>query len=298
MLTVDTIPRLSLAAMNVHVLPVSEVENTLVLPKPFVELAKLLKFDEAAAKKKLKELTARMFKQASADVDRCIIDATRRRIDYATKAIGLTARSSTESLKEFAAAIAKIDPAVIYQSCGRSSMGPLRPRTILRFFGFMTTRGSFPKPAESLGLKGRKELEEFIGRAIPSKKDGAAFLEALRRELPTLQVKRTLGIGVRIARRSDPRAEIKDATVKTSTTGITTPFAVEYARTSEKTRKGAPTLLGPVNAGGAPVQAQIFVLSDGVSEKRRGTDSRRRETGHKGSYHAEKPGPMTLSSSS
>ncbi len=82
--------------MNVHVLPVSEVENTLVLPKPFVELAKLLKFDEAAAKKKLKELTARMFKQASADVDRCIIDATRRRIDYATKAIGLTARSSTE----------------------------------------------------------------------------------------------------------------------------------------------------------------------------------------------------------
>ena len=42
--------------MNVNVLPVSQVENALLLPKSFIELTKLLKFDDAAAKQKLEEL--------------------------------------------------------------------------------------------------------------------------------------------------------------------------------------------------------------------------------------------------
>jgi hypothetical protein len=51
--------------MNVKVLAVSEVENALLLPRPFVELAKLLKFDAAGAGKKLEELRRRRYPGAT-----------------------------------------------------------------------------------------------------------------------------------------------------------------------------------------------------------------------------------------
>jgi SEC-C motif len=61
---------------------------------------------------------------------------------------------------------------------------------------------------------------------------------------------------------SDPREEIAGATL--STKDCTTPFNVEYARSSNK-RKGAPTLV-PVTEGGARVRAKIFLLNVSVEE--------------------------------
>lgn len=57
---------------------------------------------------------------------------------------------------------------------------------------------------------------------------------------------------------SDPGKEIRSATVETKG-GVTTPFKVEYARSSTG-RKGAPTLV-PVTNGGARVRAKIFVVN-------------------------------------
>lgn len=48
--------------------------------------------------------------------------------------------------------------------------------------------------------------------------------------------------------------------------GMTTPFAVEFARSS-RTRDGGPTLV-PVPHGGAPVPASLLVLDDGVDVQR------------------------------
>src|SRR5258708_23224778 len=62
----------------------------------------------------------------------------------------------------------------------------------------------------------------------------------------------------------DPGPEIAAATARIES-GVTTPFRVEFARTST-TRGGAPTLM-PVTAGGAPVPAQIIVLKDTISRE-------------------------------
>lgn len=278
-----------LASMNVNVLPVSEVENALLLPKPFVELAKLLKFDDAGAVKKLDELTAFVFKQAKADADRCIIDATRRRVDYMAKAIGLKAKSIGDLAKEFEAKTAKIDPAAIYAELRKEFDAAIDASDYPKILRLYDDKGLLAKASRILGWNGRKELEEFIGRALLSE-DGAAFLDALRTELPKVKVKRTLGILAYGSLISDPRAEIADATIKTLTTGVFTPFAVEFARSSQ-TRKGAPTLV-PVETGGGSVRAQIFVLSDDISETEAQDRLWRRETGRTGSYRAPaKPGP-------
>src|SRR5947209_6105642 len=63
---------------------------------------------------------------------------------------------------------------------------------------------------------------------------------------------------------SDPGVELANATA--SRIEAETPFAVEYGRTSKRTRGGAPTLV-PVRTGGAHVKATIFVLKDSISEQ-------------------------------
>lgn len=56
-----------------------------------------------------------------------------------------------------------------------------------------------------------------------------------------------------------------------------TPFRVEFARRSSKTRGGAPTLV-PVRKGGAQVRAKILILHEGVSQARAEQLLWRRET--------------------
>jgi cation transport regulator ChaC len=56
----------------------------------------------------------------------------------------------------------------------------------------------------------------------------------------------------------NPGPEIEGGTVDTKR-GITTPFNVEFARSSKK-RGGAPTLV-PVEGYGSPVQARMFILN-------------------------------------
>jgi hypothetical protein len=100
------------------------------------------------------------------------------------------------------------------------------------------------------------------------------------------------GFGSLIA---DPGEELAKATA--SRMEAETPFAVEYGRTSKRTRGGAPTLV-PVNSGGAHVKATIFVLKDSISQQEAKNILWRRETRQVGSGKAYKrpanPGPSSV----
>jgi hypothetical protein len=100
------------------------------------------------------------------------------------------------------------------------------------------------------------------------------------------------GFGSLIA---DPGEELANATA--SRMEAETPFAVEYGRTSKRTRGGAPTLV-PVSSGGAHVKATIFVLKDSISEQEAKSILWRRETRQVGSDKAYRrpntPGPNSV----
>jgi hypothetical protein len=100
------------------------------------------------------------------------------------------------------------------------------------------------------------------------------------------------GFGSLIA---DPGEELASATA--SRVDAETPFAVEYGRTSQRTRGGAPTLV-PVKTGGAKVKATIFVLKDSISEHEAANILWRRETRQVGSgktyRRPAKPGPNSV----
>lgn len=74
---------------------------------------------------------------------------------------------------------------------------------------------------------------------------------------------KTVGILAYGSLMAHPGPEIASATVATRK-GVTTPFNVEFARSSSG-RRGAPTLV-PMKECGAPVQAQIFVLNVAETE--------------------------------
>jgi hypothetical protein len=89
----------------------------------------------------------------------------------------------------------------------------------------------------------------------------------------------------------DPGAEIAASTVEILRLGITTPFPVEFARSS-RSRAGAPTLV-PVATGGARIPARVLVLRRDISEPQARDMLWRRETGRKGKAPASlsAPGP-------
>lgn len=92
----------------------------------------------------------------------------------------------------------------------------------------------------------------------------------------------------------DPGEEIADATIHT-VANVLTPFSIEFARQSGKTRGGAPTLV-PVPDGGSTVQGQVFVVD--VAEGEAANRLWRREVRKVGTGRAYVPpkeiGPNTV----
>ena len=89
----------------------------------------------------------------------------------------------------------------------------------------------------------------------------------------------------------DPGGELREATQHTIK-GVTTPFAVEYARSSS-TRGFGPTLV-PVDEGGLPVVGAVLVMNPETTLQEARDRLYRRETGEVGSdktyVHLERPG--------
>jgi hypothetical protein len=174
-----------LAAGNVKALAVSEVENVLLLPKPFVEMAKLLHFDQKGAEGKLSELIALVFKEATSDSNRWSIDATRRIIDRTMKTVGLEAKEIGDLQKEFEEKMRAIDAGVTYRKLLDEFNAAITSQDYPRILRLYDNKGLLAHAARILGQKSRKDLEEFVGRVLQNE-IGKDFLRALRDDLPKL----------------------------------------------------------------------------------------------------------------
>lgn len=174
-----------LAAGNVQVLAVSEVENVLLLSKPFVEVAKLLHFDQAGAEAKLRELVELVLKEASGDRKRWVIDKTRRVIDRIMKTVGLEAKEISDLQNEFQKKVSVIDANEIFKKLLNEFNETIDARNYPRILRLYDNKGLLAHAARILGQKSRKDLEEFVGRSLQNE-TGKEFLNAVRGELPKL----------------------------------------------------------------------------------------------------------------
>lgn len=157
----------ALEALGVYRLPVSEVENLLLLPQVFVALAKALNFELADAEERLSVLKQHVYGQATAQIDDISLRYTKRRIDAEMKRIGLASRNLADLQNEFQGAAQSIDPTLIFEEFKTALEASIAASDYERVLLCYDNKGLLSEAARQLGFQQNK-LEEFIGRAMRS----------------------------------------------------------------------------------------------------------------------------------
>lgn len=171
-----------LETKGVYRLPVSEVENLLLLPSVFLALAAALKFSESDAEARLAVLRAIVFAQAAQEIDSVCMRYTKRRVDVEMKRIGLSGSDITALDANFRQAAADIDPVAIFAEAKANLNTAISSNDYEKVLLVYDNKGLLSEVAKQLGYQ-QKALEEFIGRALRSD-ESSALHSALKQHLP------------------------------------------------------------------------------------------------------------------
>lgn len=173
-----------LTEINIHALPVAEIENFMLLPGPFLALAKIgVHLSEAEAEKRLNELQERVFHKAQDNLAATAIEAARRKVDALLKRVELeksTAQSMDDSYKQ---KIAQIAPMEIYKWQAREIEVAIQAKDYVKVLLLYANKGLFAEAAAVLRLQ-RAELERLIGRLLGADA-GQPLLREVRAALPS-----------------------------------------------------------------------------------------------------------------
>ncbi len=169
---------------GIYCLPVSEVENLLLLPDVFLAIARELKFDEFAAAAKLSALRTIVFGQASQQINQICLRYTRRRIDAEMKKIGLSGTDVDTLDSEFKAAASGIDARIIFDRTKADLSTAIFDQNYAKVLLYYDNKGLLADAAKLLGYQ-QKALEEFVGRALRSD-ESTGIHKALVESLPVL----------------------------------------------------------------------------------------------------------------
>jgi hypothetical protein len=168
---------------NIHVLPVAEIENLLLLPGPFLELARLvLRLNPTDARQRLDELKRRVFVKAKADLDTVAIEATRRKVDALLKRVELSKLSADAMRASYQQGIAPIDPMTMYNRRLAEIDSAIQTKKYEKILALYANKGLLSEAAAVLGQR-RDALEGLLGRLLGAE-DGKPLLAAVRAALP------------------------------------------------------------------------------------------------------------------
>lgn len=173
-----------LASRGIYRLPVSEVENLILLPRVFLALAEALQFTEADAQAKLQTLQTFIFTQADQQMDAICLRHTARRVDAEMKKMGLAGKDISNLIASFHKATAEIDPNAMFELAKTSLRSAISARDYEKVLLHYDNKGLLSEAARQLGYS-QKSLEEFIGRSLRSTSH-SALRTALTSYLPTV----------------------------------------------------------------------------------------------------------------
>lgn len=176
-----------LREQGIHVLPVAEIENVLILPPIFTELAKALHFSDDDITTRSENLTIDILAQAARDLDSASVRYAARRLDAELKRLGPTAKTIADLSSKYQAAVANIDPTALAKSYRTKLEDAIKARDVRTVLALYDNKGLLSLGAIRLGLKGKNELTEFAGRLLFGT-SGEAALKALKAELPSITI--------------------------------------------------------------------------------------------------------------
>jgi hypothetical protein len=154
-----------LAKNGIYRLPVSEVENLLLLPSVFLAIAKELKFEQQDAQAKLDALRSFVFDQANLQIDQICLRYTRRRVDAEMKKIGLFSTDISALDSEVKAAICRVDAQAIFSDIKSKIITAIADQDYEKVLLHYDNKGLLSEAAKQLNYQ-QKALEQFIGRIL------------------------------------------------------------------------------------------------------------------------------------
>lgn len=174
-----------LLKQSVHVLPVSEIENVLLLPQIFSLISKALHFEKATTDNQVTALANEIIGLLAKDMEPVSVRYAIRRLDAALKTLAPKASSIANLVNKYQSSIANIDPKTIAECYKAELEAVIKSNDLAKALALYDNKGLLSVGARHLGLKGRDELIEFVGRLIGSE-DGKEVLQALKSTLPSI----------------------------------------------------------------------------------------------------------------
>lgn len=168
----------ALEKKGVKALPVSEVENILLLPPVFREVAKAFHFSAEELDGKVAALEKVICEQASSSAPGAALRFARRQVDASMKAVDLKGKDAAEIQSRLTSAIGSIDIVKLAGDREKEIHAAVANRDTPKLLALIDQKGLLSEAARILGAENRKKLEEFVGRSLSSTAG-----ESLRKEL-------------------------------------------------------------------------------------------------------------------
>lgn len=172
-----------LKTKGVYTLPVSEVENLLLLPNVFLAIAKALKFTDQDAQHKLENLRTFVLQEANRNIDAVCLRYTKRRIDAEMKKVGLTGTDVASLEESFVDATAGVNVQKTFADVKSVLSDAVAAQNYEKVLLYYDNKGLLAEAARQLGYQ-QKALEEYIGRELRSA-ESSDLCAALAASLPT-----------------------------------------------------------------------------------------------------------------
>ncbi|WP_371060369.1 AAA family ATPase [Rhodosalinus sp. 5P4] len=173
----------------VRVLDVSEAENLLLLPHVLIEAALCLHHTRPEAETIVAKVKAKVIAKATDEISAVALRKTKRHIDTLLKQIDFNSKDITEFDETFTTSIKRISPVDMANSFEGAFTKYIEAddyQSVIREFD---SKSLVEIAAQALGLRSRKELQDFIGRILRSRE--GENLAAIIRDcvsLPGLQL--------------------------------------------------------------------------------------------------------------
>jgi energy-coupling factor transporter ATP-binding protein EcfA2 len=172
-----------LAASNVYVLPVADVENLLLLPAVFLALAEAFLCSDP--KGLLSTMTAEVIKQASSNIDLVSARYTTRQLDRRLKRVTVDARDLSTLQTSYQAELNTIDPTAVFNGFKSRLEKCIQTSDMPGLLEIYDNKGLLAYGASLLGFKGQKYLLDKLGRLLGAN-EGKKVLEELSKALPKI----------------------------------------------------------------------------------------------------------------
>jgi ABC-type uncharacterized transport system ATPase subunit len=173
-----------LQSLDVHVLPVAEIENIFLLPGVFHALSEALFCDPVST---VPRMIALVVADASANIDQLSARYTTRQLDRLLKRVTVAAKDLTTLATMYSTEIQAIDPAKIFADFKLALSQKIQAKDAAAILALYDNKGLLAQAAPILGLKDKKQFLEKVERLLADER-GAKLRDELTKVLPVITV--------------------------------------------------------------------------------------------------------------